>query len=66
MSNELQDFYNKLTDKQKKIIEEARQLAIEKQETENIPFPFGAFHPDVLNMLRSVLDEEKGDGHAGT
>lgn len=69
MSNELQDFYSKLTDKQKKIIEEASQLAIEKQESENIPFPFGLFHPDVLNVLnvlRSTLGKEKGDGHAGT
>lgn len=66
MSNESIDFYNGLTEKQKKIVEEASQLAMEKQENENIPFPFGLFHPDVLNLLRSALDEEKGDCHAGT
>lgn len=52
-----------LTEKQREIIEQASKLAREKQESGEMPFPFGVFHPDVLKLLQTAANQmkEKGD-----
>lgn len=57
-------FYDSLTEEQKSIVHKASELAMEKQKNEGVPFPFGIFHPEVLNLLQSALNTRKEDADA--